>query len=148
MDTDHITNENLMSTDFAKKEKARFLQSKSRSKRIKPVLLAPGISTSGVWMMDVSAMDRRSVKAQLAGRGDYRAAWWKLTCLIHHLLKPHVSLEHLMFAFHACHHTITFARLELVNDFWFTFTAIKQDGPVAGTLCAIRKVQQSSGIQS
>src|SRR5437773_6282252 len=100
MDTDRITNENLMSTDFARTEKARFLQSTTRSKRTKAVLLAPGIPAHGVWMTDVSAMDRRSVKAQLAGRGDYRAAWWKLNCLIHRLFTPHASLEHMMYTFH------------------------------------------------
>jgi hypothetical protein len=148
MHTDHITNENLTFTNFAKPEEAWFLQSKTRGKRTKGVLLAPGIPAHGVWMTDVSAMDRRSVKAQLAGRGDDRVAWWKLNCLIHRFLKPHASLEYMMFAFHARHHVVTLTRLELVNDFWCIFRAIKRDGPVAGILCAIRQVQQSTGEQT
>ncbi|SFB38700.1 Nuclease-related domain-containing protein [Collimonas sp. OK607] len=110
MHPDHITNENLVSTDFARTEKARFLQSITRSKRTKTVYLAPGIPAHSVWMTDVSAMDRRSVKAQLAGRGDYRVAWWELNCLIHRLLKPRASLEHVMYAFHTRHHVITPSR--------------------------------------
>lgn len=96
-------------------------------------------------MTDVSAMDRRSVKAQLAGRGGYRVAWWKLNCLIHRLLKPRASLEHVMYAFHARHHAMTFSRLELANDFWCTFRAIRQHGPIAGLRCAIRQMQQPKG---
>ncbi|SFB21475.1 hypothetical protein SAMN04515620_12665 [Collimonas sp. OK607] len=145
MDTDHITNENLMSTDFARTEKARFLQSITNSKRTKEVFLAPGVSARGVWMTDVSAMDRRSVKAQLAGRGDHRAAWWDLNCLIHRLLKPRASLEHVMYAFHTRHHAITIAKLELADDFWCTVRIIKQHGPIAGLRCAIRQLQQPKG---
>jgi hypothetical protein len=148
MHTDHITNENLMSTDFAKTEKMRFLRSKTSSKRTKAVFLAPGIPAHDVWMTDVSAMDRRSVKAQLADRGGYRVAWWELNCLIHRLLKPRASLEHMMFAFHARHHAITIARLELVDDFWCIFRAVKRDGFIAGLRCAIRQVQQSKEEQS
>ncbi|MQR02112.1 hypothetical protein [Glaciimonas soli] len=141
MHTDHITNENLMSTDFAGTEKARFLQSKTRSKRPKAVFLAPGIPAHNVWMTDVSAMDRRSVKAQLAGRGDYRVAWWELNCIIHRLLKPCASFEQVMYAFHARHHARTFARLKIINDFWCIFRTIKQHGLLAGLRCVIRQLQ-------
>ena len=92
-----------------------------------------------------SAMDRRSVKAQLAGRGDYRAAWWKLNCLIHRLFTPHASLEHMMYTFHARHHAITLTRLELIHDFWCIFWAVKRYGPIAGLRCAIRQVQRPTG---
>ncbi|SFB27822.1 hypothetical protein SAMN04515620_13432 [Collimonas sp. OK607] len=145
MDPHHITNENLMSTDFARTERAKFLQSIASSKRTKTVYLAPGIPAHGVWMTDVSAMDRRSVKAQLAGRGDYRVAWWELNCLFHRLLKPHDSLEHAMYAFHARHHAITLAKLELANDLWCTVRTVRQHGPIAGLRCAIRQIQQSKG---
>jgi hypothetical protein len=145
MDTDHITNENLMSTDFAKTEKARFLQSQPRRQRTKAILLAPGLPARGVWMTDVSAMDRRSVKAQLAGRGDFRVAWWQLNCLLHRCLTPHASLERMMFAFHARHHAITLARLELIDDFWCIFWAVKRHGPLAGLRCALRPGQPPRG---
>jgi hypothetical protein len=145
MHTDHITNENLMSTDFARTEKAKFLLSIPRSKRTKTIYLAPGIPAHSVWMTDVSAMDRRSVKAQLAGRGDYRVAWWELNCLIHRLLKPRASLELMMYAFHARHHAITIAKLELANDFWCTVRTVRQHGPIAGLRCTIRQIQQPKG---
>jgi hypothetical protein len=96
-------------------------------------------------MTDVSAMNRRSVKAQLAGRGDYRVAWWELNCLIHCLLKPRASLEHVMYAFHARHHAITIAKLELADDFWRTVMTSRQHGLLAGLRCAIRQIQQPKG---
>jgi hypothetical protein len=147
MKPDPLTNDNLMTTDFAQAEKKRALQSKRRPHRTKAVLLAPSIPAHGVWMTDVSAMDRRSVRAQLAGRGDFRVTWWKLNCLIHGWFKPRSSLEQRMYAFHARHHALTIARMELINDYWCIYKLVTQQGFIAGLRYAARKEQQATGEQ-
>jgi len=148
MNPDPLTNETLMTTDFASAEKAKFLQSTRRNKRTKAVFIAPGLPAHGVWMTDVSAMDRRSVKAQLAGRGDLRVAWWKLNCLLHRWFKPQASLEQMMYAFQSRHHAMTLARLELMLDYESINRAVRHGGAIAGIRCAIRLVQKEMGEPS
>lgn len=143
MDTHRITNETLWTTDFARAEKTKFLQSQSRkhkTKRSKTIYVAPGISAQSVWMTDVSGSDRRSVKAQSAGRGDYRVAWWEFNCLLHRLFNPRVTLEQMMYAFHSRHHALTFKRLEVLNDYRILYQAMRQHGNIAGLGCAFRQM--------
>jgi hypothetical protein len=136
MNPDPLTNETLMTTDFASAEKNKFLQSTRHNKCTKTVFLVPGLPAQDVWMTDVSATDRRSVKAQLAGRGDFRATWWKLNCLLHRWFKPQVSLEQMMYAFHSRHHAMTLARLELMLDYESIYKAVRQGGAIDGIRCA------------
>jgi hypothetical protein len=145
MNPDPLNNETLMTTDFASAEKKKFLQS---TRRTKAIFLAPALPAHGVWMTDVSAMDRRSVKAHLAGRGDLRVAWWKLNCLLHRCFKPQVSLEQVMYAFHSRHHAMTLARLELLLEFECIYRAAKQEGTIAGIRCALHLVQKEMGEPS
>jgi len=147
MDTDHLTNDHLMSTDFATSEKIPCLPAQTRHQPTESVLLPSGRRMHGVWMTDVSAMDRRSLKAQLAGRGDWRAAWWQLNCVLDRWFAPHATLEQRMFAFHVRHHALTLARLELVHDFRCVYAAIRRDGLAAGLRCAFRRGPAVTGEQ-
>ena len=141
MDTHRITNETLWTIDFAQSEKAKFLKSHSRknqNKRSKTIHVAPGVPAQSVWMTDVSGSDRRSVKAQLAGRGDYRVAWWEFNCLLHRLFNPRATLEQMMYAFHSRHHALTFKRLEVINDYRVLYQEMRQHGNIAGLGSAFR----------
>jgi hypothetical protein len=91
-----LTNDNLWSTDFARSERIALIDSVPKPRKTREAILAPGLSARGIWMTDVSAMDRRSVKAQLAGRGDFRADWWNLNAFVHRMLRPGVSMEQVM----------------------------------------------------
>ena len=91
-----LTNDNLWSTDFARSERIALIESVPKPRKPKEDFLAPGLSARGIWMTDVSVMDRRSVRAQLAGRGDFRADWWKLNAFVHRMLRPCVSMEQVM----------------------------------------------------
>lgn len=93
-------------------------------------------------MNDASAMDRRSVKAQLAGRGDYRVLWWHLNCALHRRLAPQATLEQKMFAFHQRHHRWTIGRLILIRDFWVMQSIIKHQGICAGLRHAIEQMRE------
>jgi len=143
MDTHDITNETLWTTDFAHSEKTKFLLSQSRTnttKRSKTIYVAPGIPAQSVWMTDVSGSDRRSVKSQLTGRGDYRVAWWEINCLLHRLFKPRSTLEQMMYAFHLRHHALTFKRLEVLNDYRILYQEMRQRGNIAGLDSAFREM--------
>ena len=143
MDTDRITNETLWTIDFAQSEKAKLLKShfrKNQSKRSKTIYIAPGVPGQSVWMTDVSGSDRRSVKAQLTGRGDYRVAWWEFNCLLHRLFNPRATLEQMMYAFHSRHHVLTFKRLEVLNDYRILDQEIRQHGNIAGLGIAFRQM--------
>lgn len=143
MNTDRITNETLWTIDFAQTEKVKFLKSHSRkkqTKRSKTICVAPGIPAQSVWMIDVSGSDRRSVKAQLAGRGDYRVAWWGFNCLLHRLFDPRATLEQMMYAFHSRHHALTFTRLKIVYDYRILFEEMRHHGNMAGLGSAFRQM--------
>jgi len=84
-----------------------------KAKHIKHKKLATGLYASGVWNRDISILDKRSVKAHLAGNGDFRALWWKTFCALHRIFSEHSSLEWAMHDFHKMHHTIT------LNSLWF-----------------------------
>lgn len=141
MSINHITNENLMSTDFALSEKAAFLRSIPKPQPQEKNSFQGWHTMKGIWATDVAAMDRRSVKACLAGRGDWRVMWWQLNCFIHRLMKPDATLEQIMFSFHSRHHALTLLRLQTQHDYWQIFNAIKQHGLMAGLRCAVARAK-------
>lgn len=132
MDVNIITNKNLNAIDWAASDRQAFLKSTPKMKRQKDRDIAPGLSTRGVWMTDVSAMDRRSIKAQLAGRGDYRAFWWNISRFMQKVMKPSSTLEGAMYAFHKRHHSITLAKLRFFNEITDVAAVIRKSGFVAG----------------
>lgn len=110
-----ITNDTIWNTDFAGDQRRAALRRVPNVKVHKERNIAPGLSARGVWGRDVSAIDRRSVKASLAGRGDLRVFWWNVCSAV--LSKfNRSSLEHAMYAFHRAHHALTLLRLEAIRD--------------------------------
>lgn len=110
-----ITNDTIWNTDFAGDQRRAALRRVPVMKQRKERDLASGLSARGVWGQDVSAMDRRSVKAALAGRGDLRVFWWNAcSAVLGKFYKG--SLEHAMYAFHRAHHALTLLRLEAIRD--------------------------------
>lgn len=103
-----------------------------RAKAIKDKELAPHPTASQVWGRDVSMMDHRSVKAFLAGRGDFRVFWWNLNCAIHRILFPLASMEVVMYAFHKRHHYVTLGWLKVRCDFRLVAKSILNQGLIAG----------------
>jgi hypothetical protein len=132
MDIEHITNESLMNIDYARKERIEFLKKISSRKHSETVYLAPGLNTRAIWMSDISVTDRRSVKAQLASRGDYRVLWWSLNCALHRLLNPKATLEQQMFAFHQRQHRWTIARLTRMRNVQIVHDVMQRQGIFAG----------------
>lgn len=103
MKINNITNENIRGFDFESKNRQVFLDSIPQPKKKKDAEVAPGVMASKVFGEDVSGADRRSIKAQLAGRGDYRAAWWDICCYLQQKLVRKKSLGHGMSRFqNAC----------------------------------------------
>lgn len=147
MNINKISNKDLFNIDWAANDRAAFLHSIAKPKPIKKGLLAPGLSACGVVGQDVSAMDRRSVKAQLAGRGDLRAAWWNLNERLHKLIAPSASTEIAMYAFHKRHHTLTFAMLSLKRDYKEVFQAIVIGGCMAGIRCAVGQMRRKEFLK-
>jgi hypothetical protein len=145
IDPPHLTNTNLMRTDFAAADRQKFLQLPPCRVRSKRTDLAPGLPARGIWMTDVSAMDRRSVKAQLAGRAGWRVTWWAWNCRLHALLRPQASLEQTMYAFHKLHHTLTLGWLQYQQEYRAIVLATRYHGPLAGLRCALEQIQQSTG---
>ena len=141
MKNEPITNQNLMGIDFAKREKIAFIRAIRSGKPTRAAHLAPGLAARGIWMNDASAMDRRSVKAQLAGRGDHRVLWWRLNCAVHCALQPNATLEQMMCVFHMRHHRWTFAWLAVVRDFQEVYDAIQYRGIGAGLRVAVGQLQ-------
>lgn len=107
MRTNSITNGTIWSTDFAGDQRRAALRSIPAMKRQKEHNLALGLSARGVWGQDVSAMDKRSVKASLAGRGDLRVFWWNVCSAVLRKINKG-SLEHAMYDFHRTHHAVMF----------------------------------------
>lgn len=139
MNRKHFTNKEIWSTDFASKERIVFLRSAGIAQSTGRANQVRNISTASIWNADVTGMDRRAIKAQLMGRGDYRATWWNLNCLFHRFFYPNDTLEQIMVSFHRRHHALTLLRLELIHDYWRIYYAIREDGLVAGIRCAIHQ---------
>ena len=110
MKRDAMTNENVMTTDYSRTERLQFLRAIPREKFTPQKNVRRNV-VNDTYMQDVSATDSRSVKAQLAGRGDYRALWWNLHCYVARLLRRDKSLEQQMFDFHQRHHRWTITRM-------------------------------------
>lgn len=97
----------VLSIDWASKDRQAFLRTLPCPKKPVSAFILPGLATREVWMEDVSGLDRRSVKAQLAGRGDGRASWWIFHQTIYQWCYPERSAEYGMAAFHRRHHALT-----------------------------------------
>jgi len=138
-----ITNENIWTTDFAEADRKKCLRSLNRKVSSIPSCQFQSLRSVSAWMTDVSATDRRSVKAQLAGCGDCRSLWWQTYSRLLQILTPCATLEERMFRFHSFHHQLTFFRLQTIEDFYEIFTAIKRQGLWAGILCAIAQRKRS-----
>lgn len=108
---------NLIGVDVSRHDRAAFLRKLPRPKKPRDRAVAPGVMASRVWGQDVSGSDSRSVKAQLAGRGDLRRFWWQLNCAIHRLLHRDANGEQAMYAFHRRHHALTLGWLEFGHNF-------------------------------
>jgi hypothetical protein len=135
MNLNQITNDNIRTIDWAEKDRAAFLRSVPRAKKCTDVQIAPGILASDLWMRDISAADPRSVKAHLAGGGDWRVRWWNFNCFVHRLLWPRAPLENIMYAFHKLHLTLTFIRLQFFADWRQLAFALRDGGVTAGLKC-------------
>lgn len=147
MASEKITNENLWTIDFGETDRKKFLRSLNRKISSTPPRKSQFLYSASVWMTDVSVTDRRSVKAQLAGRGDYRSLWWKVCSQCFNFFAPSATLEEWMFHFHSFHHKLTFFQLQIRKDFHEVLTAIIDDGIMAGLLCAIDQAKRSDQEQ-
>jgi len=105
-----------------------FLASIPKAKRQKMVYLAPSLPVHGVWMVDVSAIDRRSIKAQLAGRGDGRAMWWNLCAFVLQRCYREHKLEWAMYRFHQFHNELHLLRLDFVEEVRSVLDDVKRRG--------------------
>lgn len=123
---------NLIGTDVSKNDRAVFLRKMPRPKKPRDRAVAPAIMASQVWGQDVSGSDARSVKAQLAGRGDLRPFWWNVNCALHRLLFRNASREQAMYAFHRRHHAATLGWLVFVHDFAEAVHVTRRSGVQAG----------------
>lgn len=113
MKTELITNQNLKSIDWSYADRQAMLKAVSRQFGGKRTVKA----APAVWMADVSAMDTRSVKAQLSGRRSLRAVWWNAFCAVHRKLSRDGSMAKAMYDFHRMHHAITLFFAELTYDY-------------------------------
>lgn len=130
--------------DWSAGERRKFLRSIPAPKRHQEAFLAQGLSVRGLCGTDVSILDRRSVKAQLAGRGDFRPAWWELNRRLHEFFRPGDSLEQAMFSFHKRHHAVTFGLATLVHEYWEMVHLILTSGGRAGARRAAENIQRMS----
>jgi hypothetical protein len=139
MEEIRLTNDEIWKTDFAEDSRKAFLRKIAKSK---PPRKSPVYSSYSVGqLIDLSA-DRRSVKAQLAGRGDFRTRWWHLNYLLHRIFFPGSTLEQTMISFHRRHHAVTFFRLRLLRDFREINHEIRKHGLWAGTRCAVNQASR------
>jgi hypothetical protein len=112
MKSDAITNENVIATDYSRTERCQFILAIPRE-NITDQNTTRRNFVNDLFRQDISARDRRSVKAQLVGRGDYRTSWWDFHCWVSRLLQRESSLEQQMFDFHQRHHRWTIAYITL-----------------------------------
>lgn len=141
MSLEQITNANVMSTDFGRSERISFLRSIRITKKLPKALPATGLPAGEIWMRDVSSTDRRSVKAHLAERGDYRVLWWQINCVAHQIIEPRATLEQQMFAFHQRHHRLTIAWLNFIRNIR-AVALTTQNGDISRGLRQTAKPQQ------
>lgn len=122
----------ICGNDYGGEERRRMLRKIGRPVARFGGYIAPGLPARGLIGTDVSIMDRRSVKAQLAGKGDFRAAWWNFNEAVHRFINPKASLESIMFAFHKRHHALTLGLLMALRLFQVAFAAIRRRDVTAG----------------
>jgi len=142
-----INNQNIFDIDWSAQERRAFLKSIPKPKPIRRSGIGRGLPATGLIGLDVSILDRRSVKAQLAGHGDMRAAWWNLNEMLHKFLAPTASTEQIMFSFHRRHHAITLLRLALIADYRRIVTTLINHGVIKGVPVAIRLFQRNSSAE-
>lgn len=142
MDNNEINNESLFQIDWAANDRAVFLNSIPKAQPIRKKWLAPGLPVTGLIGTDVSAMDRRSVKAQLAGRGDWRAAWWNLNEKLYRLVAPNASTETVMYAFHRRHQALTIAYLKALRNYRDVISTFYHHGWLHGIPHVVRVLFQ------
>lgn len=114
--------------DWSRDERLAFIRSIPAPKYHRDVELAAGLSARGLIGRDVSILDRRSVKAQLAGRGDFRAAWWELNQRLHAFINPGATLEQMMYSFHRRHQAVTLFFAEIGHEYRTLLNLIRTDG--------------------
>ena len=118
-------NTSVSGIDFAAGDRQVALRAMHRVK------LRPAAPVSSGWGVDVAGKDRRSVHASLTGKGDLRAAWWKLYSRVYVAVVPDADLERAMFSFHRVHHALTLHRLDFVMSVAETKLNITRDGVFA-----------------
>ena len=113
MNTRHLTNQNVMKTDWGFTDRQAMLKAASAkfSQRSDAETVPP------VWMADMSGMDKRSVKARLNGHPSLRAAWWNTFSNMHQLFSRSGSMERAMYDFHRLHHAPTLFVAQLSHDY-------------------------------
>jgi hypothetical protein len=92
MDTEAITNQNLMSTDFARKERIAFLENIPPDRQPGESNVAPDLPDNAVRRGNISAMDRCSLKAKSTGRRGYQALWRGFNCALRRLHAASIDL--------------------------------------------------------
>lgn len=108
MDIRHITNANLWEIDWAETDRKALLRATQQQTNG----LWKSKGRAPVWMVDASARDRRSVKAQLAGRLSCRVMWWHLFSRLHQRFSDAGALEAAMVDFHRLHQALTSVRMD------------------------------------
>ncbi|HZW12811.1 MAG TPA: hypothetical protein VFF81_06435 [Noviherbaspirillum sp.] len=142
MDSNKINNENIFCIDWAAEERKKMLRSMHPPKPVAHGWLGPGIFSKGICGQDVSILNRCSVKAQLAGRGDLRAAWWNLYSAVYGRIFRRSTLEDAMYSFHKHHQSLTLCILQAKSDFRTIFLAIRAGGATEGMRCAIELLKE------
>lgn len=135
---------NLIGSDCAANDRAKFLRSIPKPKKQRDREVAPGVMASKVWNQDVSGFDRRSVKAQLAGRGDLRAFWWNLNAFFHKLFNRNATTEEVMYSFHKRHHRVTLARIQAGINHHEVAEDIQSGGVVNGCKTVIAQMRRKA----
>lgn len=120
----YISNQNIFSIDWAYAERQAAIAAIGRGPQKKP----RGEQRVKVWMIDASAPDKRSVKAQLNGHSSPRVIWWNLFSAIYRALSRSRSLERAMFDFHRLHHFFTLSYLETAEEHRRLANAIRKEG--------------------
>lgn len=135
---------NLIGSDCSANDRAKFLRSIPKPKKQRDLMVAPGVMATKVWNEDVSGFDRRSVKAQLAGRGDLRPLWWNLNAFLHKLVNRSAAMEEVMYSFHKRHQQVTLARIEAGLDHREVSEAILTDGVVSGWKTVVAQMRRKA----
>jgi len=99
----------------------------------------PKLNNQNIWEINFAHFDRRSVKAQLDGNGDWRPLWWHLNLGLHRLFHPYGTLEEAMYAFHRRQQGWTQLRLEFGEGVRQTKEALQHKGIVAALTAPLQE---------